>query len=117
MTVCWRFGIPVDFAQCGLMGRVDENHWFKISVSVVPAGGCSVMALTPLSAGAAEIWFRLKRNDDGTSELSYSVNGVVFVPVRLFRLPFADDVFSAGVFACSPSDKPYTALLTSIDFS
>lgn len=75
------------------------------------------MALTPLSAGAAEIWFRLKRNDDGTSELSYSVNGVVFVPVRLFRLPFADDVFSAGVFACSPSDKPYTALLTSIDFS
>lgn len=32
MTVCWRFGIPVDFAQCGLMGRVDENHWFKISV-------------------------------------------------------------------------------------
>lgn len=110
------------------MGRVDENHWFKISVmskngsslnvgSVVTAGGCSDMALTPLSAGAAEIWFRLKRNDDGTSELSYSVNGVVFVPVRLFRLPFADDVFSAGVFACSPSDKPYTALLTSIDFS
>ena len=85
--------------------------------SVVTAGGCSDMALTPLSAGAAEIWFRLKRNDDGTSELSYSVNGVVFVPVRLFRLPFADDVFSAGVFACSPSDKPYTALLTSIDFS
>ena len=29
MTVCWRFGIPVDFAQCGLMGRVDENIGLK----------------------------------------------------------------------------------------
>ncbi len=128
LTVCWRFGIPAEFAQCGLMGRIDKNHWFKISVmskngsslnigSVVTAGGCSDMALTPLSAGSATIWFRLKKNDDGSCELSYSVNGKVFIPVRLFRLPVAADSLSAGVFACSPSEKPYTALLTSIDFS
>ncbi len=129
MTVCWRFGLPADFAQCGLMGRVDENHWFKLSVmskngsslnlgSVVTNNGCSDMALTPLPAGVAEIWFRLKKNDDNTLELSYSLNGVVFTSVRLFRL-FSDnaDTLAAGVFICNPSDKPYTALLSSIEFA
>lgn len=128
LTVCWQPGIPLDFAQCGLMGRADENHWFKISLmsknggmvnvcSVVTNSGNSDMSLTPCAAGTAEIWFRLKKGEDGVCELSYSTNGIAYIPLRRFRLLAEKNTLAAGVFISSPSDKPYTALLKSIDFS
>ncbi len=127
LTVCWRFGIPINFAQCGLMVRVDESQWCKISIvskngnnqniaSVVTHHNGSDMAMTPIPSGLSEIWFRIKRNNDGAFELFYSTNGVIYTAIRRFRLTTKEEV-CVGVFMASPSEKTYTAILSSIEFS
>ena len=126
MTASWRFDNPGGFAQCGLMGRLDEENWFKIAVmsrnrqpqnigTVVTVNGNSDMALVPLEGAPADVWFRVRKSADGVYELSYSVNGIVFAAVRRFRLGRESDEVAAGVYICSPSEQDYTALLSSIE--
>lgn len=128
MTVKWSFDDAVGFSQCGLMGRWDKNNWFKISPmskgrdaqnigTVVTTGGNSDMALIPVSNVPADIWFRLRTIGDGIYELAYSLNGIVFYPARMFRLPVAEDEIMIGVYICSPSEKKFTAVLSSLEFS
>lgn len=128
VTVHWRCGIPKNFAQCGLMGRINEKFWFKISLfsksgqnmnigSVVTNDGNSDMALSPILSTEQEIFFRVKKSENGIFELSYSQNGISFVSVRRFRLNAVDKNIDVGAFICSPSEEPYTAVLISVDFS
>ena len=127
MSTCWRLGDIKDFAQSGLMGRIDENHWFKISImskdgctqnigTVVTNSGNSDMALTPLDTTVSKIWFKVRRSSDGLFELSYSLNGATYSAIRRFRLlPDRDRIF-VGVYCCSPSEQEQQSLLTSIEF-
>ncbi len=128
MTVCWRPGEAADFAQCGLMVRADEKHWCKISLMSKTGGSCHIasvvtgeagsdMALVPAEAVPPEIWFRVKSYDNGALELFYSFNGAVFTAVRRFYLPPAPTGAEAGVFICCPASRPYTAVLSSIEFA
>ncbi len=128
MTTHWRCGIPLNFAQCGLMGRIDDKNWFKISLfskngtnmnvgTVVTNDGDSDMALAPIIGSEQEVWFRLKRTEKHRYELSYSLNGLNFISVRSFNLKLNKESIESGVFICSPSGNPYTAVLISIDFS
>ena len=128
MTAHWRCGIPSHFAQCGLMGRINEHYWFKISLfskngsvmnigSVVTNDGNSDLALVPISGCNQEIWFRFKRDEQGVIELSYSLNDIVYIAVRRFRLNCDINNLESGVFICSPANVPYTAVLMSISFS
>lgn len=126
MTASWRFDNPGGFAQCGLMGRLDERNWFKIAVmsrnsqpqnigTVVTVNGNSDMALVSLEGAPADVWFRVRKSADGIYELAYSVNGIVFAAVRRFRLGNESGEIDAGVYICSPSEQAYTALLSSIE--
>ena len=127
VTTHWRCGIPLNFAQCGLMGRINEAHWFKISLfsksgnsmnvgTVVTNDKNSDMALVPVVGIGQEIWFKLKKNENGICELSYSPNGTVYTAIRKFRLNGETRELQIGAFICSPSETPYTAVLTSVDF-
>lgn len=127
LTTRWRCGIPTNFAQCGLMGRINEHIWFKISLfskngtnmnicCVVTDNGSSDMSLTPISSVGQEIWFRLKHNNNGVCELLYSQNGITFVAVRRFCLNEDDGGLQNGAFICAPSENHYTAVLMSIDY-
>ena len=44
-------------------------------------------------------------------------NGAVFTAVRRFYLPLAPTGAEAGVFICCPASRPYTAVLSSIEFA
>ena len=127
-TACWRPGEAADFAQCGLMVRTDEKHWCKISLMSKTGGSCHIasvvtgeagsdVALVPAETVPAEIWFCVKRYDNGALELFYSFNGVVFTAVRRFYLPTPVGEVETGVFICCPAAKSYTAVLSSIEFS
>lgn len=126
LTVKWSFIDISGFCQCGLMGRIDENNWFKISVlaedtnrcqlaGVVTAFGISDMALQPINSENGEIWYRL-RSEKGIFSLAYSVDGKDYNEVRLFQ-PLKDcSALKVGAYICNPSERKFSALLSAMDF-
>lgn len=127
MTVHWSFPELLEFRQCGLMLRFDEQNWLKAAVMASESGnfhvnscvvnaGCPDFARQSLSSRPSEIWFRARRsNSDFT--LFYSLNGTDFYQLRQFSFILEDAEIKAGAYICSPANSGFEAVLHSIDFS
>jgi len=125
MTVKWSFIDMSGFCQCGLMGRIDEANWFKMSLISETADprilgvsvtnfGLSDWATQAVKAENGEIWYRIKA-EKGTITLSYSLNGKDFHQVRMFQ-PLKDfEKFMAGAYICCPRERKFSALLASVE--
>ena len=125
ITVKWKIDDlqPVG-AQCGLMGRVDEYNWCKISLirnpdhswsvaTSVTCNGTSDLSLVPLPVISDQMSYRLESYQDEFC-LSYSLNGKDFVRIRLFQLPIYAGEITAGAYICNPSIDDFSAPLLEI---
>jgi regulation of enolase protein 1 (concanavalin A-like superfamily) len=125
LIIKWRFLSLSDFSQCGLMVRIDEFNWFKMSImsedgdayfigSSVTNFGTSDFARHALVNKCENIWYRLKFKNGGfTAE--YSTNGGLFYEIRVFDLLKDTKNYMAGAYICCPSEKRFSALLEHIE--
>lgn len=125
ITVKWKIddSQPIG-AQCGLMGRVDEHNWCKISLTrkqdqswslatTVCCNGVSDMALVPIAVISDQMSYCLE-SFQGEFCLSYSLNGKDFVRIRLFQIPAFRDKIRAGAYICNPTVEDFSAQLLEI---
>ena len=125
ITLKWSFEKLNKFSQCGLMLRVDERNWLKVSlmnesfetdtlVSAVTTNGHSDLVEFSLPHKVNDIWFRLQRTDDDYM-LFYSLDGVAFKRLRIFYLQSYEEV-KVGAYIANPGDKEFDAELSNIMF-
>ncbi len=123
LTLKWRFDEADKYSQCGLMLRVDERNWFKASLmnenpgndvlaTSLTIGGHSDWAGFSLNQNIKEIWFRLNRVGDDYI-LSYSLDGIKFIKLRMFYLRSYEEV-KAGAYIASPNKEEFYAELSGI---
>lgn len=123
LTLKWKFETLEQFSQCGLMLRVDERNWFKVSVmkemldkeavvSSFTINGHSDWAGFDLNKNVSEVWFRLQRVDDDYT-LFYSLDGAVFERIRMFYMTSYEGVKVGAYIAC-PNDNGFCAELSNI---
>jgi len=105
------------YDQSGLMLRVDENNWIKVSTeymkvganklgSVVTNQGYSDWATQDISADVTMLWYRVsRRGQDFLIEASR--DGVVWQQLRICHLHEAFARIAAGVYACSPLENSF----------
>lgn len=100
------------YDQCGLMVRVDESHWIKVSTeyenpaisrlgSVVTNGGYSDWATQDVPTAITERWYRVTREGHDYS-MAHSDNGRDWKQMRIAHLHGEADTVAAGLYACSP---------------
>ena len=110
------------FDQCVVVVYLDSENWLKASVeyenetfqhlgSVVTNGGWSDWATTEINASVRSMWYRLSRREDDFC-IECSRDGTVFQQMRVCHLQAAQGEISFGVYACSPEDSSFTAVLT-----
>lgn len=123
LTLKWRFEALDKFCQCGLMLRIDERNWFKASLmnettgnnvlaSSLTTSGHSDWAGFSLNQEVNELWFRLNRVEDDYI-LSYSLDGIKFVKLRMFYLKSYEDV-KVGAYIASPNKMDFSAELSGL---
>lgn len=111
----WHYRDQYD--QCGLMCRIDENNWVKLSVeqeetapnklgSVVTNDGYSDWATQPIAQDVTSLAYEI-RLIDGDLFLGYqpaneAIDPAAFIPIRIahLHLPFTEAF--VGVYGCSP---------------
>ena len=123
LTLKWRFEALDKFSQCGIMMRVDERNWFKASImnessggnvlaSSLTIGGHSDWAGFNLPRDVCEIWYRLNRVGDDYI-LSYSLDGVTFIKMRMFYMQSYEEV-KTGAYIASPNMTDFHAELSTV---
>ncbi len=124
MVAHWSFDNMIASDQCGLMLRINEHNWMKISIlspdmrniqvgTVVTSDGNSDWSSHFLDSLPKEIWFKAIRqgNDYG---VFYSLDGISFHQVRMFMLISADNNIKVGAYACSPQNRSFTCVLNDL---
>ena len=120
LTLKWKFAEMKKFSQCGLMLRVDERNWLKVSLmnetaennmlaSSLTVAGHSDWAGFKVNDNIHEIWFRLQRVDDDYI-LFYSLDGLVYEKIRTAYLKGVEDV-KVGAYIASPNEVGFAAQL------
>lgn len=105
------------YDQCGLMLRVDENNWIKVSTeyigevtsklgSVVTNQGYSDWATQDVSSAVKMVWYRASRRGQDFL-LEFSRDGAVWQQLRICHLHEAGTKISAGIYACSPLESSF----------
>lgn len=104
------------YDQLGLMVRVGPMHWMKCGLefvegikyaSVVVTRDQSDWSVRDVTAGAAQLWFRVRR-EGGTLLVAYSEDGAQFHLLREAYLSTADDL-DVGIMCASPEGDGFTA--------
>lgn len=119
MTLRCGFEYCEQYHQAGIILYIDTENWIKASVeyederfsrlgSVVTNSGYSDWATTDIPTGRQEMWYRLdKRGADCFIESS--TDGKQWVQMRLAHLHADAGSVRAGLYACSPGKKSFTA--------
>ncbi len=105
------------YDQCGVMVRVDADHWIKVSTeyenpeisrlgSVVTNSGYSDWATQDVSAGVSEKWYRASREGNDYF-LEQGDNGHDWKQMRVTHLHRNPETVEAGVYACSPKGNGF----------
>lgn len=124
LSLKWHIHQMERFSQCGMMLRCDERNWVKASLMNEVSGRNVIMSAMTINGHSdcvsfavekdiSEIWFKLQRHLDDYM-LTYSIDGVKFVPLRTFYLKSYEDV-KAGAYMANPSDKEFFAFLSHIE--
>ncbi len=110
------------FDQCGVVIYLDSENWIKGSVeyenenfchlgSVVTNHGWSDWATTEVPAETSYMWYRLSRREDDYC-IESSDDGEVWKQMRVCHLHEGAGAINVGVYACSPEDSSFEAVLT-----
>ena len=109
------------YDQCGLIVRIDENNWIKISTefegkthsrlgSVVTNFGYSDWATVDVNEPVGEMRYRIQsKNNLRDFLLEYSKEGKQWSQLRITHLHKETDVIAVGIYACSPLDSSFEA--------
>lgn len=111
------FRPQTQYDQCGLMVRVDNQNWIKVSTeyedehhsrlgSVVTNLGYSDWATQDISSEHAEMHYRIHRNGNDFL-LEHSYNGQTWAQLRITHLHNATEILEIGLYACSPLGKDF----------
>ena len=123
LTLNWKIDVHQPFAQCGLMVRIDERNWFKVSVmneisgqevlvSSLTLNGHSDWCGFDLNGDVSDIWFRVQRVDNDYT-VFYSFDGIVYTRLRMFYLQNYEDV-KVGAYMANPSENEFFAELSAV---
>lgn len=124
ITIKWRLNSVATSDQCGLMLRIDEYNWAKISIlnpdiqkiqigCVVAKNGDSDWSAMPIDLLPQNIWFKaIRRAKDFM--FFVSLDGKNYNMMRMFAFPQADDVLKVGAYACSPQNHNFKCILEDI---
>lgn len=125
LNIKWKHIEFVPYAQFGLMLRLDEMNWAKISLMmptlqspqigcVITNNGNSDWSITYLHKAPQEIWYRLVRHGDDFL-LYFSEDDIKYHQIRLFNLnQLAMSTVKIGAYACSPQNIPASAVLEDV---
>lgn len=113
-----RFQYAGQYDQCGIMVRVDDQQWIKVSLeyedsqygrlgSVVTNLGYSDWATTDVSSKVNELWYRVQREGDDFT-ITYASDGQEWIQMRIAHLHGAPSQLKVGFYACSPQDSSFT---------
>jgi regulation of enolase protein 1 (concanavalin A-like superfamily) len=105
------------YDQCGLMVRVDSQHWLKLSTefedetvsrlgSVVTNLGYSDWATQDVSSAQRARWYRINKCGPDFL-LESSADGVAWAQVRIAHLHRLTEPLAVGVYACSPIGQDF----------
>ena len=106
------FSPSAQYDQCGLMGRVDADHWIKCSTeyetpqfsrlgSVVTNLGYSDWATQDISSEITQLWYSLRRQGSDFT-IAWSEDGDDWRQMRLTHLHRCPDKVQLGLYACTP---------------
>jgi regulation of enolase protein 1 (concanavalin A-like superfamily) len=105
------------YDQCGLMIRIDEENWIKVSTeyesethsrlgSVVTNLGFSDWATQDVPSNRREIWYRISKNGRDFL-LENSSDGENWLQLRVAHLHKTVESLEIGVYACSPIGRDF----------
>ncbi len=112
------------YDQCGLIVRIDQDNWIKVSTeyeneqisrlgSVVTNLGYSDWATTDISSEIQSMWYRMsKQGNDFIIE--NSMDGDHWKQMRITHLHQEIDRLEAGIYACSPQDSSFRCTVKKI---
>lgn len=119
MSVHTKFHPHMQYDQCGLIVRIDEDNWLKASVeyespshsrlgSVVTNLGYSDWATVDVTEPVNSMHYRIRRTG-ADFIIEYSRSGTTFHQQRIARLHKAETKLLAGIYACSPKEGSFEA--------
>ncbi|MCP4177449.1 MAG: DUF1349 domain-containing protein [bacterium] len=105
------------YDQCGLIARIDEQNWIKVSTeyedinksrlgSVVTNLGYSDWATSDISSSSKEMWYRINRRDNDFL-IENSIDGINWKQMRVTHLHSAKEEIEVGMYSCSPIGKNF----------
>ena len=117
LTTHVRFTPVSQYDQCGMMVRVDEDNWIKLSTeyenetisrlgSVVTNTGYSDWATQDVSSAIMERWYRITRQEKDFI-LEASEDGQTWYQMRVTHLHHTGKQVAAGLYACSPIGEAF----------
>ena len=115
------------FDQCGIVMYLDSENWLKGSIeyeneeyqhlgSVVTNHGYSDWATTQIDASVKSMWYRFSRRQDDYC-IECSVDGVRFQQMRICHMQEGKGTICFGIYACSPEDSSFKALLAQMQMT
>lgn len=121
LIVKWHFDKALAFDQCGIMLRVDERNWFKMSLMSERADqpklgtsltnfGYSDWAVVELTQPLNEIWYKLQCRG-GDYIAYYSLDGLQYHQLRLFHLVNDSGEIKVGAYTASPQRSDFECIL------
>ncbi len=125
LTIKWRNLIQVPFSQSGLMLRLDSMNWAKIGFlsadsanpqigTVVTNSGFADWAVSELSEYPETMVYRARRRQ-GDVCFYYSLDGISFRQIRLFRFIENPLIIKVGAYACNPGAENFSCVLEGIE--
>jgi uncharacterized protein len=120
-----RFDPRSQYDQCGIMVRVDEDNWIKVSTeyendtisrlgSVVTHSGYSDWATQDVSSAIKERWYRITRQEKDFT-LEASEDGHAWYQMRVTHLQNAGTTVAAGLYACSPVGEAFHCVFSFLE--
>lgn len=114
------------YDQCGLLVRLDNENWIKLSTefedsersrlgSVATNLGYSDWATQDVSSQHTEMWYRISK-DGGDFLLEHSYDGQSWQQLRILHLHRAHETVEAGVYACSPIGEAFWCRFHFLEF-
>jgi regulation of enolase protein 1 (concanavalin A-like superfamily) len=115
------------YDQCGLMIRVDQFNWIKLSTefededcsrlgSVVTNLGFSDWATQDISSNQKEMSYRISKQESDFL-LEHSFDGVRWSQIRITHLQRVSELLEVGVYACSPIGRDFWCRFSMLSIS
>ncbi|USB33779.1 DUF1349 domain-containing protein [Paenibacillus sp. YPG26] len=118
------FAPVTQYDQCGVMLRVNKEHWIKASIeyenesfsrlgSVVTNRGYSDWATTDISNDIKSMSYRISRRGQDVL-IEYKAPEAEWKQMRIAHLHELAEIVEVGIYACSPRDRSFSCSVAQI---